>query len=520
MNGMSYAVETQSDEQEKKDKISLPIGYNSDNTVILTDLEEMQHMFVAGFMGVGKSSFIQSLLTYAISHYPSNVFQMIIIDTKAVDYIAFQNAPHMLMKLISSDDEISGAINWIYNESKERMKTFAENGIKNINSYNDLCKKRDMPIKNRLVIVIDDFSMLNLDKSQSNQLIDILINGRITGIHCIFATSVLSNKSLKTDFLPHISTRVSFCVNSKSDSYTVLSEYGAEVLRVPGQMIYKSNAHKTTCDAIYIPYEHTKLAVETMVAQEGISLSSIADKAVAIFKNSKIEPSKHPKRELDPLFIQAAQSCIEQDKASIGYFQRKFKIGFNRAAIIMDQLCEAGIVSVEEGTMPRRVLMNMTQFEKALENGEITDDTASFVRHAQDQNRDSVKKHEEHEEKNMHSLPKYKFGSEEIKVINNTIEYTVPVMTRLGPGHLTPQIPGAMVEGIIYKAPSIFRKGYIKFIINDNANIINYHQELLEINANNVEELTKIEFSKEHDKKLYSYISQIAKDLGLRIEEV
>lgn len=322
-------------------EINVPFIKNENNQVETENLSKISHMLIAGTTGTGKTAFIQSLLAFMAAEFSPHRLKFIIFDSKGLEYSGFNKISHMLIPVITDFKKTAGALSWVEAEIKSRL-TSGSWGTD-------------------LFIVIDDYATMSMDYVFDNeQLMRILQLGRSVGVHFWLSTSIPTAKIISTELKLNIPYRVAFNVTSKSVSRMVLDENGAEYLFVPGGMKFKGSNKIITGSAIYIE-DYKVDAILNAIGMLNPTSNNTSDLAGRI--SGAVSGDRHGS-DIDSYIIEAGRFVIAKDKASIGMLQRVFKIGFNRAARIMDQLAELGVVGEEYGTKPRAILMNAKQFEE------------------------------------------------------------------------------------------------------------------------------------------------------------
>ena len=368
--------------KNSKSNIAFAVGKDISGQVIVTDIAKMPHLLIAGATGSGKSVCINTLIMSILYKANPNDVKFIMVDPKMVELTAYADIPHMLIPVVTDPKKASAALNWAVQEMTVRYEKFAALGVRDIKSYNKkiagLKHNEDNTYEKmcQIVIVVDEFADLMM--VASNEVEDAVCRlaqlARAAGIHLVLATQRPSVNVITGLIKANIPSRIALSVSSAIDSRTIIDGSGAEKLLGNGDMLFA-------------PQDYPK-----PVRVQGAFVSDEErDQVVAFLKEHMNGPayneeiSKHIEEnpvgtkstgasgavvsgpERDELFVEAARFIIEKDKASIGMLQRVFRIGFNRAARIMDQLSDAGVVGPEEGTKPRVILMSMEQFENYLE---------------------------------------------------------------------------------------------------------------------------------------------------------
>jgi len=505
-------------------EIPIPFGKRPDGSLLIFDMHDIPHMLVSGFTGSGKTAFIQTILGIIINGTTSDKVRLIIFDSKIVEYAAFQASPYMYLPIITDSEKLKSTIYFIAHETKKRLMSFASVMKKDLYSYNALCEEKGEQCMPELFFIIDDFSDASLNNDVVNDISEILRNGRIAGIHLIIVSAITSSKVLKKEYLSNIPCKVAFCLANKAESKLVLEAEGAEKLYVPGEMIVKNQSILEKVQCAHAEGENLDNALRSITAKEESNLKSLRMKAAGIFMLAKLE-EKNNSSEYDEYIAEAGALVINEQKASIGMIQRRFTLGFNRAARIMDQLCELGVVGDEEGTKPRKILLDAKEWAAICEEynwaipikGYKRTETHSYNEETTS-NRIVANNYEEPKLK-LRDFMEFKLGSGGyLGVSNHKIKYGVPMLTKTGMhGTLRAEFDGPSVTGMIFKKASMFSKGYLQFEYNQNASLSNENPMLISINRDNVSNLTKIEFSKDEEGKVWSFASQISEDIQLPI---
>lgn len=375
--------------KEASSKISFAVGKDLSGDTVVADIGKMPHMLIAGSTGSGKSVCINTLIMSIIYKARPDEVKLIMIDPKVVELSVYNGIPHLMIPVVTDPKKASAALNWGVAEMTDRYNKFAEFGVRDLKGYNKKLEQlsfdsdEERPKKlPQIVIIVDELAdlMMVASKEVEEAICRLAQLARAAGIHLIIATQRPSVDVITGLIKANMPSRVAFAVSSGTDSRTILDMNGAEKLLGKGDMLFYPQGYPkpTRLQGAFISDDEISDIVDFLKEQAGDNpYDEEAEKKINAQASGSSQGTaggmsgSSSGSDNDELFIQAAQLVIEQDKASIGFFQRKFKIGFNRAARIMDQLAEAGVVSEEEGTKARRVLMSMEQFENALEQGEI-----------------------------------------------------------------------------------------------------------------------------------------------------
>lgn len=346
--------------REYPSDLTFAVGRNVIGKVIVDDIAKMPHLLIAGATGSGKTVCLSSIIMSILYKANPNNVKLVMIDTKGVSLSIYNGIPHLLFPVVTEAAKSLVALSWVISEVDERYRKFADFNVRDLRGYNmsDKIPYR-MP---QILILIDDLSdLMALYKDKAEQLIVRIAQiSRGAGIHLIIATQRPSTDVITGLIKANIPSRIAFNVFSAIDSRVILDERGADQLLGNGDMLFKPQGcmKPIRIQGAYITDEEIENVVGFLKTQ------STSTEVRFDFK-------KKCDADYDPYFVEAGRFVIERNKASIGMIQRLFKIGFNRAARIMDQLFEAGVVEEEDGTKPRAILMSMEDFQKYVENNVV-----------------------------------------------------------------------------------------------------------------------------------------------------
>ena len=355
--------------------IVFAVGKDIAGKVIVADISKMPHMLIAGSTGSGKSVCINTLIMSIIfKHDPKDV-QLIMVDPKVVELNVYNGLPHLMIPVVTDPKKAAGALNWAVAEMTDRYKKFADLNVRDLKGYNKKAEElNDEEHKHlpQIVIIVDELAdlMMVAAKEVEEAICRLAQLARACGIHLILATQRPSVDVITGLIKANMPSRVAFAVSSGVDSRTILDMNGAEKLLGKGDMLFYPQGYTKPAriQGAFVSDKEVSEVVEFIKDQRlHNEFREQVEAGVEKMGSSSGGTSSGSGSEYDDLFAQAGYFIIEANKASIGNLQRKFKIGFNRAARIMDQLCEAGVVGNEQGTKPREVLMSMEQFEAFIE---------------------------------------------------------------------------------------------------------------------------------------------------------
>ncbi len=365
-----------------KSKVTFAVGKDISGKTIVTDIAKMPHLLIAGATGSGKSVLINTLIMSIIYKANPNEVKLIMVDPKMVELTAYEEIPHLMIPVVKDPKKASAALGWAVAEMTGRYQKFAEAGVRDINSYNARISKitnKDDPEYQKMpqiVIIVDEFAdlMMVAPGEVEDAVCRLAQLARAAGIHLVLATQRPSVNVITGLIKANIPSRIALSVSSQVDSRTVIDSAGAEKLLGNGDMLFApQNLPKPIrVQGAFVSDEERDGVVNFLKnSSGGPSYDDDITKQIDTIpigggKNGNgAAVSNAP--EQDELFAEAGMFIIEKDKASIGLLQRMFRIGFNRAARIMDQLADAGVVGPEEGTKARQIMMSKEQFENYLE---------------------------------------------------------------------------------------------------------------------------------------------------------
>ena len=360
-----------------KSRLAFAVGKDIGGQVVVTDIAKMPHLLIAGATGSGKSVCINTLIMSIIYKADPADVKLIMVDPKVVELSVYNGIPHLLIPVVTDPKKASGALNWAVAEMTDRYKKFAECNVRDLKGYNERVAKLDdidddkKPKKlPQIVIIIDELAdlMMVAPGEVEDSICRLAQLARAAGIHLVIATQRPSVNVITGLIKANVPSRIAFSVSSGVDSRTIIDMNGAEKLLGKGDMLfYPAGFPKPQrVQGAFVSDEEVSRVVE-FLTEQGMVAEYSQEVVNKVASPSMDGGSSGADR--DELFAQAGAFIIEKDKASIGMLQRAFKIGFNRAARIMDQLAEAGVVGEEEGTKPRKILMSPEQFEEMMEQG-------------------------------------------------------------------------------------------------------------------------------------------------------
>lgn len=362
-------------------KIAFAVGKDIGGQVIVADIAKMPHLLVAGATGSGKSVCINTLIMSILYKARPDEVKLIMVDPKQVELSIYNGIPHMLIPVVTDPKKAAGALNWAVLEMTNRYQLFAQYNVRNLQGYNDKVKEvtgseegnEDLKKLPQIVIIVDELADLMM--VAHNEVEDAIVRlsqlARAAGIHLIIATQRPSVDVITGLIKANVPSRIAMTVSSGVDSRTILDMNGAEKLLGKGDMLFYPTGYPkpVRVQGAFLSDDEIAGVVKFLKESNGETSydQNISREIESTSQGVSIEGASQGEPDVDEYFVDAGRFIIGKDKASIGMLQRVYKIGFNRAARIMDQLSEAGVVGPEEGTKPRKIIMTMEEFENYVE---------------------------------------------------------------------------------------------------------------------------------------------------------
>lgn len=367
--------------KKMKSKLAFAVGKDISGQVIVADIAKMPHLLVAGATGSGKSVLINSLIMSILYKAKPDEVKLIMVDPKQVELGVYNGIPHLLIPVVTDPKKAAGALNWAVMEMTNRYQLFAQYNVRNLEGYNEKVKNvtgteegvEELKKLPQIVVIVDELAdlMMVAHGEVEDAIVRLTQLARAAGIHLVIATQRPSVDVITGLIKANVPSRIAMTVSSGTDSRTIIDMNGAEKLLGKGDMLYYPTGYPkpVRVQGAYLSDEEIANVTGYLKEQSGEVVYD--DKVSAEIDSSKAgggSVGSSASNDVDEYFVDAGRFIIGKEKASIGMLQRVYKIGFNRAARIMDQLEEAGVVGPEEGTKPRKVLMVMEEFENYVEN--------------------------------------------------------------------------------------------------------------------------------------------------------
>ena len=366
----------ESDEfKNSRSLISFAVGKDIAGKVVVADIAKMPHLLVAGATGSGKSVCINTLIMSIIYKADPEDVKLILVDPKVVELSVYNGIPHLMIPVVTDPKKAAGALNWAVAEMEKRYKLFAEYNVRDLKGFNEKVLRgetgedaeKKLP---QIIIIIDELAdlMMVAPGEVEGAICRLAQLARAAGLHLILATQRPSVNVITGLIKANMPSRIAFSVSSGVDSRTIIDMNGAEKLLGKGDMLFYPSGYPkpVRVQGSFVSDKEVQKVVDYLIDKNGSTAYSNEleeHMMTADVPTSISGVSAEDTDDRDVYFTEAGQLIIDKDRASIGMLQRMFKIGFNRAARIMDQLAEAGVVGPEEGTKPRKVLMSKEEFD-------------------------------------------------------------------------------------------------------------------------------------------------------------
>lgn len=345
-------------------KVACALGKDIAGKCIVTDISKMPHVLIAGATGSGKSVCINTLIVSILYKYSPDDVKLLMVDPKVVELSVYNGIPHLLIPVVTEPKKAAGALNWAVNEMTRRYKLFADNGVRNVDSYNEMAKKGLVDEKlPYIVIIIDELAdlMMACPRDVEDYICRLAQMARAAGMHLVIATQRPSVDVITGLIKANVPSRISFAVSSQVDSRTILDSVGAEKLLGKGDMLFYpvGESKPKRIQGAFISEEEVENIISFIKNTEADN--KYADEILEHI-NSASDSSIENKEDCDELLDEAIKIVIESGQVSTSYLQRRLRIGFNRAARIIEELESSGIISARDGNKPRQVLVSKEEF--------------------------------------------------------------------------------------------------------------------------------------------------------------
>ncbi len=347
---------------DKKSKLTFVLGKDISGQPIVDDLGKMPHMLIAGATGSGKSVCVNSLITSILYKSTPEEVKFLLIDPKVVELSCYNGIPHLLLPVVTDPKKAAAALNWVVQEMTNRYKCFAQNSVRDLDSYNEKFKDSKEEQLPKLVVIIDelaDLMMVSPDQVE-DAICRLAQMARAAGIHLIVATQRPSVDVITGVIKANIPSRIAFSVSSQADSRTILDMGGAEKLLGKGDMLFYpvGSSKPRRMQGAFVSDSEVNSVVEFIKNQ--VENINYEEEIIEKISNAK----QVTEEEVDEKLSEAIDLVVSAQQASISMLQRRFRIGYNRAARLIDEMEARGIVSESLGSKPRNVLITQEEFEE------------------------------------------------------------------------------------------------------------------------------------------------------------
>ncbi|WP_312091230.1 FtsK/SpoIIIE family DNA translocase [Aminipila sp.] len=357
--------------RESKSKITFAVGKDIAGKAIVADLKSMPHMLIAGSTGSGKSVCINSIITSILYKAKPDEVKFVLIDPKVVELGNYNGIPHMLIPVVTEPSKAAAALNWAVAEMTDRYKKFAEEGVRDLAGFNELVKEKGEPDRfmPQIVIIIDELAdlMMAAPSQVEESICRLAQMARAAGMHLIVATQRPSVDIITGVIKANIPSRIAFAVSSQFDSRTILDMAGAEKLVGKGDMLFNplGSGKPVRVQGNFISDSEVHSVIEHLKKQ-CTETEYASDVICSIEKANTPEVSDDG----DELLADAIETVVRAEQASVSMLQRRFRIGYNRAARIVDMMEARGIIGPADGSRPRQVLMTLDELMNMRSDGE------------------------------------------------------------------------------------------------------------------------------------------------------
>ena len=351
-------------------KIEFAVGKDIAGKPIVADLKSMPHLLIAGSTGSGKSVCINSIITSILYKANPDEVKLVLIDPKVVELGNYNGIPHLLIPVVTDPSKAAAALNWAVAEMTNRYKMFADAGVRDLSSYNKKMQSGHLPdqVMPQVVIIIDELAdlMMAAPSQVEESICRLAQMARAAGMHLIVATQRPSVDIITGVIKANIPSRIAFAVSSQFDSRTILDTSGAEKLVGKGDMLYNplGMGKPIRVQGTFVSDEEVERVINYVKDQ--VKEADYSEEVIDTIENGgglSLGGS-----DADELLPDAIEAVVSMDHASVSSLQRRFRIGYNRAARIMDEMEERGIVGPQDGSRPRQVLMTEEELEQLKED--------------------------------------------------------------------------------------------------------------------------------------------------------
>ena len=359
-------IESQEFKNSKSD-IPLTLGKDVEGNILISGMEDMPHLLIAGATGSGKSVCINSIITSVIYKSSPKDVKLMLIDPKVVELSVYNGIPHLLIDVVTNPKKAAFALNWAVDEMEKRYEAFAENHVRDLKGYNKkmMAEGKEDEKLPKILIIVDELAdlMMVASKEIEEYIARLAQKARAAGMHLILATQRPSVDVITGTIKANVPSRIAFAVASSVDSRTILDMGGAEKLLGKGDMLFYPSKYPKPkrIQGAFISDGEVERLVDFVKSNNEIK-NTVESKIEQAIEDKKVNIDN----EKDPLFKEAVELVVNDEQASISYIQRKLKVGYSRAGRIVDQMEEMGIIGPHEGSKPRKLLKTKEELDMIL----------------------------------------------------------------------------------------------------------------------------------------------------------
>lgn len=359
-------IESQEFKNSKSD-IPLTLGKDVEGNILISGMEDMPHLLIAGATGSGKSVCINSIITSVIYKSSPKDVKLMLIDPKVVELSVYNGIPHLLIDVVTNPKKAAFALNWAVDEMEKRYEAFAENHVRDLKGYNKkmMAEGKEAEKLPKILIIVDELAdlMMVASKEIEEYIARLAQKARAAGMHLILATQRPSVDVITGTIKANVPSRIAFAVASSVDSRTILDMGGAEKLLGKGDMLFYPSKYPKPkrIQGAFISDGEVERLVDFVKSNNEIK-NTVESKIEQAIEDKKVNIDN----EKDPLFKEAVELVVNDEQASISYIQRKLKVGYSRAGRIVDQMEEMGIIGPHEGSKPRKLLKTKEELDMIL----------------------------------------------------------------------------------------------------------------------------------------------------------
>ena len=358
-------IESQEFKNSKSD-IPLTLGKDVEGNILISGMEDMPHLLIAGATGSGKSVCINSIITSVIYKSSPKDVKLMLIDPKVVELSVYNGIPHLLIDVVTNPKKAAFALNWAVDEMEKRYEAFAENHVRDLKGYNKkMAEGKEEEKLPKILIIVDELAdlMMVASKEIEEYIARLAQKARAAGMHLILATQRPSVDVITGTIKANVPSRIAFAVASSVDSRTILDMGGAEKLLGKGDMLFYPSKYPKPkrIQGAFISDGEVERLVDFVKSNNEIK-NKVESKIEQAIEDKKVNIDN----EKDPLFKEAVELVVNDEQASISYIQRKLKVGYSRAGRIVDQMEEMGIIGPHEGSKPRKLLKTKEELDMIL----------------------------------------------------------------------------------------------------------------------------------------------------------